>query len=143
MKTNEQTLKEIENLIEKYCEKIGYYNGYTQEFEVVDSLENYLDALAFPFEMNEVSDITLSDIQEAITEQIYQRCSVIGYHHAWQLIWNYGLAESQEIADEYGIEKPLEDAESIATIILQRRLEDDLYNMADDIQAILDRAKAK
>lgn len=143
MKTNEQTLKEIENHIEKYCEKIGYNNGYTQEFEFVDSLEYYLDALAFPFEMNEVADITLSDIQEAITEQIYQRCSVIGYHHAWQLIWNYGLAESQEIADEYGIERPFENVESIATIIMQRRLEEDLLNMVDDIQAILDEAKAE
>lgn len=143
MKTNEQTLNEIENHIKKYCEKIGYHNGYTQEFEFVDSLEYYLDALAFPFEMNEVANITLSDIQEAITEQIYQRCSVIGYHHAWQLIWSYGLAESQEIADEYGIERPLKNVESIATIILQRRLEDDLYNMADDIQAILDEAKSE
>lgn len=143
MKTNEQTLKEIENHIEKYCEKIGYFNPYTQEFECVDSLENYLDALAFPFEMNEVVDITFSDIQEAITEQIYQRCSVIGYHHAWQLIWNYGLSESQEIADEYGIKKPLENVESIASIIMERRLEEDLLNMEDDIQAILDEAKAE
>ena len=143
MKTNEQTLNEIENHIKKYCEKIGYYNGYLQAFECVDSLEYYLDALAFPFEINEISDITISDIQEAITEQIYQRCSVIGYHHAWQLIWNYGLSESQDIVDEYGIEKPFENVESIATIILQRRLEDDLYNMEDDIQAILDEAKSE
>lgn len=143
MKTNEQTLNEIENHIKKYCEKIGYNNGYTQEFEFVDSLEYYLDALAFPFEMNEIADITISEIVEAITEQIYQRCSVIGYYHAWQLIWSYGFSESQDIADEYGIERPLKNVESIATIILQRRLEEDLLNMVDDIQAILDEAKAE
>lgn len=137
----EKTYNKIAEYIKENANKIGYYSE--RGFEFIDSLEFYSDAMEGIFEVSELDEIFVSEIICEIENQIYNRAEVIGYAHAWHLIWDFGFAETQEICDELGYEKPFDCIESIGTAILQRKLIEDLYQLQDGIIEILDEAKSE
>lgn len=126
---NENTKEKIIQYINTNANDFGYYGS--EGFKILGTLEYHSEFLNY----NDCE--TAEDVIEIITQSIYESAQVIYTYNAYQFIWECGLSEAQAIADEFGIDKPLDEIEGVATILLQQRLVDEINCMRDAIDDII------
>ena len=87
-----------------------------------------LETKKLSFEDYEILRLAGFDFETVLTfedeEEIRNMSEVIGYHKAAKIVNAYGWAEAQALSNEYGIDEPLANIESVASLIILRLIEE-------------------
>lgn len=127
-------IQKIIDYIDEHEQAEGYYGYKDKEFHVLGKLSYCCESLFY--KKDEIKDF--EDILRLIEENGIWETEVIYPQPAYKYVWEVGLLEAQEICNEYGIDQPLFHIEQVATACLQRRLNDQLYEMQDELKKIWD-----
>lgn len=139
----EQTAKAIKELQEEVKEENKDKQKQKLRDEVIELTKNTLD---FPISdciyYKEFVDSDIDWIIEKLQERIREE-EIIYYSRAIKYLYNEdpSLQESLEIAEELGYKPSDLNSEKLATMLYQRRLEEELRKIKEDLEELQDKAK--
>jgi hypothetical protein len=95
-----------------------------KEFEVLDLMFEF-SGLVFEdeidvFEMPEIGSNIIEKYELVFEDEdnVFEMSEVIGHHKAMHIVNHYGWVNAQELANEYRINEPLTNIETVASYII-------------------------